>query len=181
MSPTQCSREHDVVAAILGNQWPDRCDESLYAHATHCEVCSELVELVDLMRLERDALKDVSVPAAGQVWWRAAIRARIEVSQQVVRPLGWVFGVASACVVGLGLAGIELLWSPIQRSLLWGQGAAWIDPGWVPSFRLSDVLGALPRLGDLTPLAQTSAFLLLGLVACLLLAPLALYFALSDE
>jgi hypothetical protein len=39
----------------------------------------------------------------------------------------------------------------------------------------------LPTWTDLAPLTTTGAFLLLGVAACLVLAPLALYFALSDE
>ena len=174
MTP-QCPRESEVIGAMLANRWPHQCDEALCAHAMHCEICKDLVDLVGLMREDRERLADISVPAAGQVWWRSAIRARLEASQQVARPLSWLLGVAAACVVGLGMAGVELLWSPIQRALVWGQQGSWM-----PSISSFDVF-TLPRLADLAPWAQVGALIFLGAAACLLVAPVALYFALSDE
>jgi hypothetical protein len=51
----------------------------------------------------------------------------------------------------------------------------------VPSFGLGELVRLLPGLTELAPLTSTGAFVLLGATACLVLAPLALYFALSDE
>ena len=46
---------------------------------------------------------------------------------------------------------------------------------------LADVTRWFPSLSDLTPLTTTIVLVVLGAAACLVLAPLALYFALSDE
>ena len=46
---------------------------------------------------------------------------------------------------------------------------------------LGEVTRLLPSLTDLPLFTTTGVFVLLGAAACLLLAPLALYFALSDE
>jgi hypothetical protein len=177
MTQPQCPDEHGVITAILAGRWPDQCDETLQAHAAQCEVCGELVEVVSLLRVDRKQLHDeMRVPSAGQIWWRAAIRARLEASQQVARPLSWVFGVLVACVAGLALAVAELLWSPIQSAL-----RSTTASGWTTSFGISEITGWLPSMSDLTPLATTGVLVVLGAAACLVLAPIALYFALSDE
>ena len=187
MTVPECPREQDVINAIVAGRWPDRrfeehrsdeyCDETLQAHATQCEVCRELVEVTSLLRLERDGLHDeMNVPAAGQVWWRAAIRARLEASEQAARPLSWVFGISVACVVGLAVAVAELLWSPFQQAVRSVAPSRWPLP-----LGLGEVTRLLPSLTDLPLFTTTGAFVLLGAAACLLLAPLALYFALSDE
>jgi hypothetical protein len=175
MTAPQCSREHAVISAILAGRWPHQCDESLHDHAAQCEVCKESVEVVSLFRVERQVLLDeMRIPSAGQVWWRAAIRARLEASQQVARPLSWLFGITVACVAGLAVAVVELLWSPVRHALT-GAGP------WTMSLGLGELARVLPTLADLAPFTTTGAFVLLGAAACLLLAPLALYFALSDE
>jgi hypothetical protein len=175
MTAPECPREQDVINAIVTGRWPHQCDEALHVHAADCQVCRELIAVTSVLCLERDGLHDdMSVPSAGQVWWRAAIRARLEASQQVVRPLSWLLGVAVACVVGLTIALIELLWSPAHKAL----GLA---TSWTTSFGLGEISRWLPTFEALTPLTTTGAFVLLGAAACLVLAPLALYFALSDE
>jgi hypothetical protein len=177
MTPPECPREQDVIMAIVTGHWPHQCDETLTRHASECRVCKELVEVASVLRLERDGLhEEMSIPSAGQVWWRAAMRARLEASQQVARPLSWLFGVSVACAVGLTVTVVELLWSPVQRAL-----SSAPPGGWTLSLGLGELVRLLPNLSDLAPLTTTGAFLLLGVTACLVLAPLALYFALSDE
>lgn len=177
MTAPECPREQDIINAIVSGRWPDRCDESLHAHATECRVCTELIEVASLMRLDSEGLRaEGCVPSAGQVWWRAAIRARLEASQQVARPFSWLLGVSVACAVGLALAVVELLWSPVQQAFASTPSAPWTK--WLG---LAEFARLIPTMADLTPLTTTGVFVLLGAAACLLLAPLALYFALSDE
>jgi len=177
MSAPECPREQDVINAIVTGRWPDRCDESLGAHAAECAICKELVEVTSVMRLDRDGLhEEMSLPSAGQVWWRAAIRARLEASQRVARPLSWIFGVSVACAAGLAIAAVQLLWSPVHAA--WGNSAL---SGWTTWLSAAELARLLPSLTNLTPLTTIGVFVLIGITACLLLAPLALYFALSDE
>jgi hypothetical protein len=177
MTVPACPREQDVINAIVTGRWPHHCDETLPAHVAECSVCTEIVDVAGVFRVERDELhSDASLPSAGQVWWRAAIRAKLEASEQVARPFSWLFGVSVACVVGLSIAVVELLWAPVQLALTSAPAVTW-----TPSFGLGEVVRLLPSLTDLSPLTSTGAFVLLGATACLLLAPLALYFALSDE
>ena len=176
MSAPECPREQDMINAIVTGQWPDRCEASLAVHAAECAVCKELVEVTTVMRLDRDGLhEEMSLPSAGQVWWRAAIRARLEASQRVAQPISWIFGISMACAAGLAIAAVQLLWSPMR--VAWGSSspeawAAWLE------LEFTRLLLTVTNLG---PLATTGVFVLLGAAACLLLAPLALYFALSDE
>lgn len=177
MSARECPREQDVINAIVTGRWPDRCAASLCAHAAECDVCNELVEVASVLRLDRDGLHDeMSLPSAGQVWWRAAIRARLEASQRIARPFSWLFGVAVACAAGLGIGVVQLLWSPVH--VAWG---SWGLSGWTPWVSAGELPRVLPSLTHVAPLTTTGMFVLLGVAACLLLAPLALYFALSDE
>jgi hypothetical protein len=177
MSVLECPREQDVINAIVSGRWPDRCDESLRAHAAACAVCKELVEVTSVMQLDHEALhEEMSLPSAGQVWWRAAIRARLEASQRVAQPLSWIFGISMAVAAGFAIAAVQLLWSPVQ--LAWGASSA---GAWFSWFSVTEFARLLPTLTDLAPLTTTGMFVFLAATACLLLAPLALYFALSDE
>ena len=176
MTAPECPREQDVINAIVTGRWPDRCDESLCAHAAECTVCKELVEVTSVMRLDRDGLhEEMSLPSAGQVWWRAAIRARLDASQRVAQPISWIFGISVACAAGLAIAVVQLLWSPMR--VAWGSSSPDAWASWL-ELEFTRLLLTLTNLG---PLATTGVFVLLGAAACLLLAPLALYFALSDE
>ena len=177
MTAPTCPRERDVIAAIVAGSRPVVLDDELRAHSAQCDVCKDLVEVVELMHLDREAFQeDVNVPGAGQIWWRAAIRARLEASQQAAQPLSWLFGVSVACVVGLVIAVVELLWSPVQIALRSASPTTW-----TVSTALGDLMRWFASLSEFTPLTTTAVFVLLGAAACLLLAPLALYFALSDE
>ena len=177
MTAPECPRERDVINAIVTGRWPHQCDETLPAHVVECSACKEIVDVAGVFRLERDELlADASLPSAGQVWWRAAIRAKLEASEQAARPLSWLFGVSVACVVGLAIAVVELLWSPLQRVLTSASAVTWTQP-----FGLGEAVRLLPSLTDLAPLTSTGALVVLGATACLVLAPLVLYFALSDE
>jgi hypothetical protein len=171
MTAPQCPHEHEVITAILAGRRPSHC-ASLQAHAAECEICRDLVAVVTLLQADRHELHEqVRVPSAGQVWWRAAIRSRVEASQQVARPLSWLFGISVACVAGLAVTVVELLWSPVQRVLTWASP-------WTMTFGFGE--NGPRALTELIPFT-TIALVLLGAAACLLLAPLALYFVLSDE
>ena len=116
-----CPREHEVMESLFSRGWPDQHDEGLAAHARECQVCRDLVEVVSIMRDERASMQrdGANVPAAGQVWWRAAIRARLEATQTASRPLNWLYGVSGAVVLGLFVATLGLLWPPVQQAAAW--------------------------------------------------------------
>jgi hypothetical protein len=166
----ECPREHDVVAAVLAHRW-DAVDEELKAHAAGCEICRDVVAVASLMSNDRElARHDVRVPAAGQVWWRSAVRARLEAAHAAARPLTWLHGIAAACAIGLAVALLGIAWPTI------GEGVSWLTVR---------TLGADSSLSEMAALVtaafQRSVLLAIAIAASVVLAPVALYFALSDE
>jgi hypothetical protein len=146
-------------------------DDALKRHADVCESCREVAAVASLLSAEQDRSRsEVRVPAAGQVWWRAAVRARLEAAHAAARPLTWLHGIAGACALGLAVAVAGMAW-PTMRDI-----AAWFA---------TQVLGVDSGLGDVAVLMgaaiQKSLPLAFIVAAFIVLAPVALYFALSDD
>jgi len=175
----ECPREHEVVAAVLSRRLDRRSlgegggldtDEELRTHAAECEICGEAVTVAALLREEGlAARRDVHVPAAGQVWWRAAIRARVEAVHAAERPMTWLHGLAGACAVGLVAALLGAAWPSIERAAAWVSARSWsLDPA------TSDT-GAL----IVSILQRSLPFA--AMAVCMILATLAIYVATSDD
>ena len=78
----QCQRESDVIAATSSGRWG--ADDHLREHVASCVACAEAREMAEMMRaLERETLGDTRLPSAGQMWWRAQLRARRATPQPV--------------------------------------------------------------------------------------------------
>ena len=112
--------------------------------------------------------RDVQVPVAGQVWWRAAGRARLEVSHAATRPMTWLHGITAALVVGVVLA-----------------VAGWAWPSIATGFDAAKTVGATLLTSDAAmaiagPL-RTTLLIALAAGAVLVITPIAIYLALSDE
>ncbi|MGH9386120.1 MAG: hypothetical protein ACRD2N_17730 [Vicinamibacterales bacterium] len=170
MTINECSREEQVVHAVLSGAWPGRCDHELTSHAAQCEVCSEVVAVATALRADHDEARcDVHVPAAGQVWWRAAVRARLETAHASTQPMTWLHGVTAAMTIGLTLAAIGIAWPSIAIAAEWTKS---LFVGLAPQPDVAAVvIGAL----------RQSFIVALVAGAGLVLAPVALYFALSDD
>jgi hypothetical protein len=178
---TDCPHEAAVVNAVLSGHWPqpsDRtagavnnyCDEELVAHALECEICREVASITTLMQDEAERSRyETHVPASGQVWWRAAVRARLDSTQAATRPMTWLHGITAAAAIGVLLAVMSAVWPMLTPMLERGWTMA---AGYFPSADVATAVASGLRL---------SAVLGLIGVAILLLAPLALYFALSDD
>lgn len=177
-----CPHEAAVVNAVLSGHWPcelpDRtggavkssCDDALVTHALECGVCRDVSAIAALIHDDHDRARyEVQVPASGQVWWRAAVRARLDSTQASMRPMTWLHGITAAVVVGVMLAVIGVAW-PLLMPVLergWTMVAAY--------FPSADVANAVANG------LRLSAMLGLIAAAILVVAPLALYFALSDD
>ena len=152
----ECTREPDVVASVLSGRWATGIDADLRSHADACTVCREGVAVAMALRADREHLNGASIPAAGQVWWRAAIRARAEAAHAAVRPMVWLQAVTGAAAVGAMAAGLPMVWSRVEqvfgRVLPFGGGS------------LPDMLPLLLAIGA-------------GIVA----APIAFYFAVPRD
>jgi hypothetical protein len=167
-----CEHETAVVLAELDGQWPDACDQALRDHAAACEVCREVVAIVPLLREEfvesRKAIgrRDVPLPSAGQIWWRAAVNARADAARAAARPLVWGYGAAAACALGLLAAGASMMWSSAGPVFdRFGAFTARLAP--TADMVMATLRGQLP--------------IVLAVAACLIAAPVALYFALREE
>ena len=163
---TVCPHEVEVVAALVERRY---ASEALVEHAEACDVCREVIMVTRLMVDDRDLRRVARVPAAGQVWWRAAVRARLEAVHAAARPLTWLHGVAGAAACGLLIAMLGMSWPFVRDTITWLVYLALIE---------SAVTEAATRVAAALP--QTMAIVLVA-CACLVLAPLALFFVLSDD
>jgi hypothetical protein len=169
----ECAREAEVMDAVALGRWPEHMDEGLTTHVATCAVCGDLVEVARALHDDRDAAcREAPVPAAGMVWWRATIRARAEAARTATQPITVLQGIAAACAVGLACGLVSVAW----RSIDW---TAWMDRFGGLVVRLES--GGIDIVA-VSALATSHALpVLLGLAACLVLAPLVLYITLADD
>ncbi len=170
MADHSCIHEPDVVVAVLSRRW-DHANDELKRHAADCEICRDVVAVAHLLSADQErARHQARVPLAGQMWWRAAVRARLEDAHAVDRPLTWVHGIAGACAVGVACAVIGMSWPSLRGMASWFTFEAFgVDA------RMADVAALV------TAALQRSLPLAFVVAACLVLAPVALYFVLTDD
>ena len=162
MADHSCVHEHEVVAAVLSHRW-DRASDELKQHAADCQVCRDVVAVARLLSSDQEHVRyEVHVPAAG--------RERLEAAHAVARPLTWLHGIAGACAVGVAWAVIGMAWPSLRE---------------MASRFTFEAFGADSRMVDVaafvTAAMQRSLPLAFVVAACLVLAPVALYFVLTDE
>jgi len=165
-----CPQEQLVVNAVLAGSWPYRADESLVDHAAACDTCREIASVAVLLRDDVEHARiEMHVPAAGQVWWRAAVRARLESTHAAARPMTWMHSITAAIVLGVFLAALTAIWPRVPAAIATVRS---LSADVFPSAVVTNAIAG--------GLAQSAV---IGLVAAgvLLLAPLAVYFVLSDD
>ena len=165
----ECGREADVFEAVAFGRWPSHTAPDLQAHVVGCPICRDVVAVAAAMQDDRRRLiREAEPPTAAIIWWRATIRARAEAAHAAMRPMTMWQAVAGTCVAALTAAIAAGVW----RSGIAGSAAA-------------DLVArlAISRAGS--PLAgfgiEQALLVLAGVVACIVLAPIALYFALADD
>jgi hypothetical protein len=164
-----CPREREIVTAGTDRRRSRRMSDDLLAHVDSCDACREAAMLVHLMSEPHDHAREIYVPAAGQVWWRAAVRARLEAVQAAARPLTWVHGVAGACALGLLLALVGMSWPLVREAAgSFGNGAL-----------AESSLGAAATYLGTAALRSVPFVIIAG--ACVLIAPFAIYFVLLSD
>jgi hypothetical protein len=163
-----CCREQDVLDALTSGRWPDRADEDLRTHVAACELCADIVDVAGALLMDRDDQPgDARIPSSAVMWWRAQMRARQEAAREAARPITVAQAMASVAAVGLTVSALVAL-SPWLNGLL---------RGWMSG------------IGDATASAQAPAILLaygwmlpaLIIGVWLVLAPVAIYFAVADD
>jgi hypothetical protein len=165
-----CPHETAVVNAVLSGTWPHACDEGLVTHAGGCVTCSEVASVAILLREDSECSRiEAHIPAAGQVWWRAAVRARLESTHAATRPLTWMHGITAAIVAGAALAALTAIFPvlPVVFNTAWTFARELF-----PNPEIATAIGDGLRVSLLVGLACA---------ALMLLAPLALYFVLRED
>lgn len=148
---TTCRYEADVLAAVAAGSW-DHAPDELKQHVTTCQPCADLALVSRLLKTDHAAVvAEANVPSAGQVWWRAQMRARAEAAEAAARPLFLAQAVACAAILGALVALVTWLWPA---------------GGWHVT---------------LTPPSDMSASALLAIGAWIVIAPIALYFVFARE
>lgn len=96
MKPGDCPLEPEIVAAAHLGRWT----AELRSHVQHCAECADTVMVAEVVR--HSAQSEANLPSAGQVWWRAQIRARQKDAERAVQPVRLVQKITAAlAVVGL--------------------------------------------------------------------------------
>ena len=169
MKQPACAREQELLA-IVGRWHGGLHDPDVVAHVAGCDTCAAMVSLAAALRTDRDEmLRAAHVPAAGQVWWRAALRAHAEAAHAAGRPIVWLQGIAAACLVGVAAAFGASAWDAVRDGVTWlAARAPRLDVGSVDVSRLAGVLQPI------LPLA-------IAIGVCVLVTPVLVYIALSDD
>ena len=119
-----------------------------------CPECGPLVALAEQVRREfEDTQRHAHVPTPEIVWWRAQMRAREDAARAAARPIFFSQALAVAALVGLLVSVVGRLTLPV---LSWA--------GWPTA-----------------PVDLSMAALAVAAVCWLIVAPAALYFALSRD
>lgn len=162
MKPVECEFEAEVLAAVVQSRWPDRVDEGLREHARTCEICSDVALVAGAMDTARDEMRgSIAVPDSGRVWWLAQLRARREAAQTAGRPITAAQVMAFTCAVALlgACFGATSTW--FQAMLQW-------------------VATSASGL-DVKALVVQHGAMAIGMIAVLVLAPVAVYFAVGKD
>jgi hypothetical protein len=168
-----CARESEIVDRALAGRGAATLDEDLRRHVDGCQACAELLKVIEMLREDHaDAGTDVSVPAAGQVWWRAAVRARLEAAQAATKPLMWAQGMTGATLAGVTCAVLILTWPTLRRV---------VAAGWTRSTDLWDASTVQLFSSMLTAVERSLPLALVVIVAVVVMPLLVLYFALAGD
>jgi len=167
MTAIECGREDEVVEAIAFGRWSVERSPELVAHAAGCAICRDVADVALALHDDREAVMgDAHPPTAGVVWWRATVRARAEAAHTAMQPITVLQGVAGACMAGATAALASAAWR-------------WMDP----ADRIGDLLSRFAAdhgaAGGFT--FEHALLAVLGIAICLVLAPVALYFTLTDK
>jgi len=165
----ECDRAGEVAAEVLAGGFRPDGDSDLRRHVAACESCGDLVLVMSALRSERDRIRrEVAVPSAGLVWWRAQLRERQEAVRRAAAPVTAVHAAALVAVIVLA----AILVSTVARWAGMPPLSAFVPtlPSWAETTQ---------SLADASPLLRYG--LALGVAAWLLLGPVAIYLALRRE
>lgn len=174
---TECPHEDEVVSAVQTNRWPRRTAPELVTHVADCQICSDLVAVVSAFEVEQgEAGLPYRPPDATVVWVRAQMRARVEAERLAARPI--TFAQAAGLATAVGVVGA-----------VFGATATWFQTPVASAW--SSVWSSVKSLASVQPPALPSALVSLfathgvllacAAVACLVLAPVAVYLTVRED
>jgi hypothetical protein len=100
-----CPREDDVLRLLSTGEGRVSAEPALAEHVHQCRECRDLLEVAGAVAGAAGGPSEFGpAPSAGQVWWRAQVRARAEARTTAERPITIVTAVAAAAIVGLVIA-----------------------------------------------------------------------------
>ncbi len=160
MAERGCAWERELLEAIGAGRWAESRDEKLNAHVAGCAECFEVAAVAAALLEDRLAeMRGAPVPRSGVVWWRMQLRARRDEEFTAARTVS----VAHAAVL-VAASGISLV--TLGATFLADSGS-WLSN--VASAFRAQAVGA------------SSLPLLLAGAAWLVLAPLAVWLAVTEE
>jgi hypothetical protein len=172
-----CCREDDVLDALTSSRWPDRVDDDIKGHVATCAICADVVAVASaVLEVRNDEPGEMRIPSSAVMWWRAQMRARQEAAREAARPITVAQVVAAVTLVAVAVSALIAL-SPWVAGVL---------GGWMPDVEITTGLVALGLAalgapsGVLTQGWVLSA-VVVGLGVWLVLAPVAIYFAVADD
>ena len=170
MSNAQCDREDELLEALQASRWPEACAQDLRDHVTACAVCADLLAVAaPLLSDQRALVEHAPVPSSAIVWWRAQMRSRREAAEKAAQPISMMFGVAVACAAGLLATLLGIFVPTFRRAFGWAGEKVSV---------FSEISWAVPADPMANPIAMAVAAAV-GL--CLLLGPIALYYAFRED
>lgn len=172
MKTVDCCREDDILDALSSGRWPDRTDEELRAHIGTCPICTDVVAVATAVLEVRDSEPgEMRIPSSAVMWWRAQMRARQEAAREASRPITIAQIVASISAVALIIAAVVVLspWFGVVLGDWIAEAKAALTP--------TPTVVAAPA----TTLVQVWMIPAIIIGVSLLLAPVAIYFAVADD
>jgi hypothetical protein len=163
----ECVRESELLDSLTEGRWPETCDQELRAHVASCAICADIAAVaLPLLSDRHAAVQTAEVPSSAIVWWRAQMRARQEAARVAARPISVVQGIAAVAAMVLAVA-LIMNFAPLVASAL--------------SLPEVPALPTLPSLSSLVPTTVLGLLIVGAIGIWLLLGPIAIYFAVSDE
>lgn len=106
MSEKRCNLERAVLSAERTRKWSD----DLRRHLESCPDCTDALMVERFLASESTAAPTASrLPTADQVWWRADLRHRREMTRRAQLPIRVLEKAAQ--LAGVAAAGVGLAWS----------------------------------------------------------------------
>jgi hypothetical protein len=121
VSRPACDRRPEIVRSVRAGLWETAGSEELRAHAAGCPDCRETVLVAAALVLEREAAeREIVVPDAGLVLWKARLRQRHAAAARAEEPVVYAERIGRVCAIA-AVAGL-LLWQRHSISR-WLEGA----------------------------------------------------------